>query len=87
MAEAEEITKLLKSKNFIIGTNRTIKYLKLGKLSRVYVSSNCPKNVREDIDYYGGLSKTPIIELNQTNEELGTLCKKPFFVSVLSVLK
>lgn len=87
MAEAEEIQKLLKSGGFIIGTNRTIKYLKSGRISRVYVSSNCPQDIRNDMKYYGELSETPIIELDQTNEELGNICKKPFYVSVLSVLK
>ena len=87
MAEIDEIRKLLKSKNLIIGTERTVKCLKTGKLSRAYLSSNCPKNIREDLKYYGELSNTPIIELEQTNEEIGTLCKKPFLISVLSVRK
>jgi len=87
MAEIDEIKKLAGSKNLVIGTSRTIKYIKTGKLSRVYVSSNCPTNVKADLKYYGELSETPIIELNQTNEELGVMCKKPFFVSVLSVTK
>lgn len=87
MAEIDEIKKLLKSKSLIIGTERTVKSLKIGKLSRVYVSANCPKEVKEDLKYYGELSATPIIELEQTNEEIGTLCKKPFLISVLSVLK
>ncbi len=87
MAEIDEIRKLVGTKNLLIGTGRTIKNLKTGKLSRVYVSSNCPDNIKEDLNYYGDLSETPILELKQTNEELGAVCKKPFFVSVLSVLK
>jgi len=87
MAEIDEIRKLLKSKSLIIGTERTVKNLKIGKVSRAYVSSNCPDSVKDDLKYYGGLSQTPIIELEQTNEEIGTLCKKPFLISVLSVLK
>jgi len=87
MADIDDIKKLLKSKNFVIGTARTVKYLKIGKLSKVYVSSNCPSVIKEDLKYYGDLSQTQIFELEQTNEELGTLCKKPFFISVLSVLK
>ena len=87
MAELDEITKLLKSKSLVIGTSRTLKYLKTGKLSRVFISSNCPQKIRADLEYYGGLSETPIIELEQTNEKLGAACKKPFFISVLSVLK
>jgi len=87
MADIDDIKKLLKSKNLIVGTGRTIRYLKTGKLSKVYLSSNCPAEIKEDVAYYGGLSGTTVIELEQTNEEIGVLCKKPFLISVLSVLK
>lgn len=87
MADIDDIKKILKSKSLVIGTGRTVKYLKTGKLSKVYVSSNCPDEIKNDLKYYGDLSQTPVIELEQTNEEMGILCKKPFFVSVLSVLK
>jgi len=87
MADIDDIKKLLKSKNLIVGTQRTIRYLKIGKLSKVYISTNCPADIKEDIKYYSGLSGTPIIELEQSNEEMGVLCKKPFLISVLSVLK
>lgn len=87
MADIDDIKKILKSKTLIVGTSRTVKYLKVGKLSKVYFSSNCPTSIKEDLKYYGDLSQTPVVELEQTNEELGTLCKKPFFISVLSVLK
>jgi len=87
MAEIDDIKKLLKSKNLVIGTQRTMRYLKTGKLSKVYISSNCPAEIKEDIKYYSELSSTPVVELEQSNEEIGILCKKPFFISVLSVLK
>jgi large subunit ribosomal protein L30e len=87
MAEIDDIKKLLKSKNLILGTERTLKNLRIGKLSKVYCSSNCPGQLKADLKYYGELSNTPIIELEQTNEEIGILCKKPFFISVLSVAK
>lgn len=87
MASLDDIKKLLKSKKLLIGTGRTIKKLKLGQLSKVYISSNCPKNIREDLKYYGGLSGTEILELEETNEDLGIACKKPFFISVVSILK
>jgi len=87
MAAIDDIKKLLKSKNLVIGTGKTIKKLKLGKLSVVYLSSNCPKNIREDIKYYSGLSGTNVVEIEETNEDIGVACKKPFFISVVSVIK
>ena len=87
MAAIDDLKSLLKTKKLIIGTGKTIKNLKLGKLSKVYVSSNCPKNIKEDIHYYCGLSGTDFVQLEETNEDIGIICKKPFFISVASVIK
>jgi len=82
-----EIKKLIKAKDLIIGTERTIKNLKLGKVEKVIISSNCTENVINDLRYYAGLSKTETIRVNYPNDELGVICKKPFFISVLSIMK
>lgn len=83
----EEIKKALKEKKAIVGTERTIKYLKLGKVSKVFITTNCPEDVKKDIQYYSKLAKVEIVMLKQPNDELGALCKKPFSVSVLSLSK
>jgi len=82
-----EIKKLLKDKKLIIGTERTIKNLKLGRISKVYVSSNCPENVNDDISYYSKLANAAVLKLSYPNDELGVICKKPFSISVLSILR
>ncbi|MBI2522974.1 ribosomal L7Ae/L30e/S12e/Gadd45 family protein [Candidatus Woesearchaeota archaeon] len=82
-----EIKKLIKAKNIIIGTERTIKSLKLGKVDKVLLSSNCAERVVNDINYYADLSKAETIRVRYPNDELGVICKKPFSVSVLSILK
>ena len=81
------IKKLIKTKNFVIGTERTIKNLKLGKVEKVIISSNCSEKVLNDLNYYASLNKTETIKVNYPNDELGVICKKPFFISVLSILK
>jgi len=82
-----EIKKLIKAKDLVIGTERTIKNLKLGRVEKVIISSNCAENTVNDLDYYAGLSKTETIKVNYLNDELGVVCKKPFSISVLSILK
>ena len=82
-----EIKKLLKEKNLVIGTERTIKNLKLGKVDKVIITLNCPEKVQKDIKYYAGLGKAEVLKIKYPNEELGVICKKPFAISVLSVLK
>jgi len=85
--DAKEIKKMLKSGNLVIGTERTIKNLRLGKVQKVLLSSNCPINVEKDISYYAGLSGAEFHKLDYPNDELGVICKKPFFISVLALLK
>ena len=82
-----EIKKLIKAKKVIIGTQRTVKSLRLGKVDKVLLSSNCAEQAVNDINYYAGLSKAEIIMVRYPNDELGVICKKPFSVSVLSILK
>lgn len=80
-----EIKKLLGSKKLIIGSDRTFKLLKTGKLTKVVIAKNANKKMKDDIEYYG--SQVEIIQTEKTNEELGVLCKKPFAISVLGVAK
>lgn len=82
-----EIKKLIKTKNITIGLERTIKNLRVGKVETVIISSNCPEKVVDNLNYYAGLSKAETIKVGYTNEELGVVCKKPFSISVLSILK
>ena len=84
---AAEIKKILKSGNIIIGTDRTIKNLRNGKVEKVLISSNCPAKVEKDISYYAGLSGAEFHKLDFPNDELSVICKKPFSISVLAVLK
>ena len=82
-----EIKKLLKSANVILGTGRAIKSLKLGRVEKVLVSSNCPAGVEKNINYYAGLTGAEFHKLEYPNDELGVICKKPFSISVLALVK
>jgi len=87
MSNIEDIKKKIKEGNVIIGTSRTMKALKLGKAEKVFLTSNCSDDVKEDIEYYGKLSKVKVIKLKQPSTELGVICKKPFSISVLCFKK
>ncbi len=80
-----DIKKGIKEKKAVIGTLQTIKNLKLGKLQKVVVTSNCPVSVKSDVEHYSKLSRCEIEYLEIPNDELGTLCKKPFSISVLGL--
>ena len=82
-----EIRKLLKEESTIIGAERTLKNLKLGKISKIFLSSNCSEKTKDSIEHHSKLSNTEVIRLKYSNDELGILCKKSFSISVLSVPK
>jgi len=87
MDELEEIKKLVKDKKFIIGTSSTMKKMKMGKVKKVWLTSNTPKDVQADVVHYAGMNNVEVHTLAIPNDELGTICKKQFSVSVASVEK
>jgi large subunit ribosomal protein L30e len=67
------------------GASSALKSAKTKKAKIIIVASNCPQQVKEDIEYYCGLSNIPVSIYRGTSVDLGAVCGKPFEVSVLSV--
>ena len=80
MTNLQELKKALKEKTIVFGTERTFKNLKLGKCKKVFISSNCPDKIREEIKSYD----VEVIELSEPNTEIALICKRPHPISVLS---
>jgi large subunit ribosomal protein L30e len=80
-----ELKKFLKAGKVILGRDKTIKMLRFGNPVKIFLANNCPVSVQNDIMHYAKLASVPVVVLTQPNDELGTLCKKPYLVSVLSV--
>jgi len=82
----KELKEAIKSgKGLVIGTQRTLRKLKMNEVRKVYVSSNCPRDVLDDIEHYSKIHNAQLIKLKENNEELGIICKKPFLISVLGL--
>jgi len=79
------ILMVLKTGKVVVGAEETIKSAKTGKAKIIILSSNCPRNIREDIEYYCKLSEIPIYIYKGTGTDLGMVCNKPFIVSALAV--
>jgi large subunit ribosomal protein L30e len=82
-----ELKSAIPQGRLVLGTQKTLKELKHGKLEKVFLSANVPKDVRADIEHYSALTGTVIEELNVPNEELGILVKKPFSVSIIGLAR
>ena len=85
--EIMDLKKELEDKRVIPGTKQSLKSLKDGSLVKIYLANNCPADVKADVVYNAGLMNVPVVVLKQDNEEMGSLCKKHFFISVLGVKK
>ncbi len=81
-----ELQKLMEEKKVALGTDRTQKLLQQGKLAKVMVTRNCPQQLRDLIAHTCAVSNVEFVELQQSNEELGILCRKPFAISMLGVV-
>ena len=84
---AVEIRGLLADNKLVIGTERTLKLLRLGKIKQIYLSVNCADSTKEDIAHYSKLGGAKVKELAYPGSELGVICKKSYSISVLGVLK
>ena len=82
---ATEIKELIEQDKLIIGTDLTLKNLKMNKIKKVFLTSNVDESVAEKIKHYCSINEVEYVEIPQTNEDLGVMCKKPFNISILSV--
>ena len=69
----------------ILGSNKSIQAIKLGNGELVVLAANAPKTLKEDVDVYSKLSEIPVHVFDGSSVELGSVCGKPFTVSVLVV--
>jgi len=78
------LKKALKEQKLTYGANVTIKNIKRGVVKEVFLASNTPKKIKDDLKYYSKIADITVSELKQNGEELAIICKKNFLVSVVS---
>jgi len=57
----------------------------LGKAKLFVIASNTPEKTRDEVSRYAAASGIPVITFDGSSIELGSVCGKPFPVSVLSI--
>jgi len=83
MSGTTDIRKTIRDKKVYYGADITLKMIKTGSAHEVFVASNCPERIKRDLRRNCQIANTKLNELEENNEELGNICKKPFSVSVL----
>lgn len=81
----EDIIKQQKDDKLLLGMKSNIKAIRKASVSKVYLAKNCPEVIVEDIEHFASLAGVAVERLTINCDELGTMCKKPFFVSVVGV--
>ncbi|MBN2052637.1 ribosomal L7Ae/L30e/S12e/Gadd45 family protein [Candidatus Woesearchaeota archaeon] len=81
----DEIKKQLKSKVLVIGADKVLKALKNKELVKVFLASNAPKGLVNDIAHYAPMVRVEVENLEVPNDELGVVCKKPFSIAAIGM--
>ena len=81
------IKKAIEDGKAVIGTDKTMSGVRNGTIGKVFVSSNCPEDVVESFNEYQDISGIELTQIDYPNEEFAVLCKKPFSISVIGILK
>ncbi|MEM4272312.1 MAG: 50S ribosomal protein L30e [Candidatus Bilamarchaeaceae archaeon] len=67
------------------GSKKGIRNLLLGKPKLVVIAKNSRPGLLSDVARYSAFSDIPLVEFEGTSIELGSICGKPFSVSLLAV--
>ncbi|MCK4243254.1 50S ribosomal protein L30e [Candidatus Bathyarchaeota archaeon] len=86
MVEFEKSLKtVFKTGKVIIGSKQALNLTKAGKAKMVILSSNCPENVKKNIQNYSQISKIPVYISTFHSKDLRRICGKPFNVSAITI--
>jgi len=79
------IASAVKTGKVSFGANSALFNAKTGKAKMIVLASNCPKNVKDEIEYYGKISRVPILTYKGASMDLANVCGKLFIISALSI--
>ncbi|MCL2172474.1 MAG: 50S ribosomal protein L30e [Nitrososphaerota archaeon] len=67
------------------GAHSALQNAKTGKAKMIVLASNCPKDIKDDVEYYGKISKIPVVTYKGTSMDLAEVSGKLFIISALSI--
>ena len=79
------IATVVKTGRVSFGANAALQNAKTGKAKMIILAANCPKDIKEQVEYNGKISKVPIITYKGASMDLATVCNKLFIISALSI--
>jgi large subunit ribosomal protein L30e len=79
------IASAVKTGKVSFGANDALQNAKTGKAKMIILASNCPQNIKEDVEYYCKLSRVPVMTYKGASMDLAEVCSKLFIISALSI--
>ncbi len=79
------IATAVKTGKVSFGSNTALQNAKTGKAKMIVLAANCPKDIKEQVEYYGRISKVPVMTYKGTSIDLAAVCNKLFIISALSI--
>lgn len=73
--------------NVLFGRNSSVQLINQGKPKIVLLAKNAPEDVMVEITKKCKLAEVPYYVFDGTSMELGSICGKPYPISVMSVLE
>ena len=80
----KELKNALEKDKVVIGTKESFKAAGSGKVKTLVYAANCPSAIRERLKVVASAKKIEVEQFDGNSVELGTMCGKPFAVSVLA---
>jgi len=81
-----KLSKELKTKKVIFGPRVILKNLKNSNIEKIYISNDFPESIIKDLQKFKSI-KDKIIRTDMNKEELKEMCKRPFNISIISILR
>ncbi len=79
------IASAVKTGKVSFGTNVALQNAKSGKAKMIILAANCPQDIKTQVEYYGNLSKVPVVMFKGASMDLAAVCNKLFIISALSI--
>jgi large subunit ribosomal protein L30e len=79
------IATAVKTGKVSFGANAALQNAKTGKAKLIILAANCPKDIKEQVEYYGKISKVPVLTYKGASMDLAMVCNKLFIISALSI--
>ena len=67
------IASAVKTGKVSFGANSALLNAKTGKAKMIILAANCPKTVKDNIEYYGKLSKVPVMTYKAGSMDLANV--------------